>query len=103
LSIAKKLAGDERFLADLRERPALIHGALEVITETMSRYAAACLHSGGDGIFFATQVASSGLLTADETHRFAAPLHRRIAARSWGDSMRSRPFGTGPRRPCGFR
>ncbi|MCI0545395.1 MAG: uroporphyrinogen decarboxylase, partial [Actinobacteria bacterium] len=78
LSIAKKLAGDERFLADLRERPALIHGALEVITETMSRYAVACLQSGGDGIFFATQVASSALLTADEHHRFAEPYDRQV-------------------------
>lgn len=86
LSIAKKLAGDERFLADLRERPALIHGALEVIAETMSRYAAACLQSGGDGIFFATQVASSGLLTADEHHRFAEPYDRQVLEQVAGRS-----------------
>jgi uroporphyrinogen decarboxylase len=78
LSIAKKLADEERFLADLRERPALIHRALEVITETMSRYAAVCLQSGGDGIFFATQVASSGLLTPDEHRTFAEPYDRQV-------------------------
>jgi uroporphyrinogen decarboxylase len=87
LSIAKKLAGDERFLEDLRERPALMHGALEVITETMGRYAAACLQSGGDGIFFATQVASSGLLTADEHRRFAEPYDRQVLEQVAGRSF----------------
>jgi uroporphyrinogen decarboxylase len=86
LSIAKKLAGEARFLADLRERPALIHGALEAITETMSRYAAACLQSGGDGIFFATQVASSGLLTADEHRAFAEPYDRQVLGQVAGRS-----------------
>ncbi len=78
LSIAKKLAGDERLLADLREKPAQIHGALEVITETMRRYVTACLDSGGDGIFFATQVAASGLLTADQHRTFAEPYDRQV-------------------------
>ncbi|MFQ5881041.1 MAG: uroporphyrinogen decarboxylase family protein [Candidatus Methylomirabilales bacterium] len=86
LTIAKKLAGDQQFLTDLRERPALIHGALEVITETMSRYAAACLEAGGDGIFFATQMAPADLLTVEEYRTFAEPYDRRIlelvAARS---------------------
>lgn len=78
LTIARKLAGDEQFLADLRGRSALIHEALEVITETMSRYAAACLASGGDGIFFATQVSAAGLLTAEEHRIFAEPYDRRV-------------------------
>lgn len=86
LSIAKKLAGDERFFADLRERSGLIHGALEVITETTSRYVAACLRSGGDGIFFATQVASSGLLTAEEHRTFAEPYDRRVLEQVAGRS-----------------
>ena len=34
LTIIKKLAGEERFLEDLRERPALIHAALDAVTET---------------------------------------------------------------------
>ncbi|MGH7387107.1 MAG: uroporphyrinogen decarboxylase family protein, partial [Candidatus Methylomirabilales bacterium] len=58
-----------------------------VITETMSRYAAACLQSGGDGIFFATQVASSGLLTADEHHRFAEPYDRQVLEQVAGRSL----------------
>lgn len=86
LTIAKKLTSEERFLADLRERPGVIHRALEVITETTSRYALACLESGGDGIFFATQMAASGVLSADEHRTFAEPYDRRVltqvAARS---------------------
>jgi uroporphyrinogen decarboxylase len=86
LSIAKKLAGEERFLADLRERPAQIRGTLEVITETMRRYVAACLDSGGDGIFFATQVAASGLLAADEHRTFAEPYDRQVLEQVAGRS-----------------
>lgn len=78
LTIAKKLAGDAQFLADLRKRPDLIHRALDVITETMSRYAVACLESGGDGIFFATQVAAPGLITAEEHRNFGEPYDRRV-------------------------
>lgn len=88
LSIAKKLAGDERFLADRRERPAQIHGALEVITETMRRYVGACLDSGGDGIFFATQVAADGILTADEHRTFAEPYDREVLE----EAARRSPF-----------
>ncbi|MFQ5988652.1 MAG: uroporphyrinogen decarboxylase family protein [Candidatus Methylomirabilales bacterium] len=78
LTIMKKLAGEERFLEDLRERPALIHGALDAVTETMCRYVAACLGSKADGIFFATQVASSGFLTAEQHRTFAEPYDRRV-------------------------
>ncbi|MFQ5656724.1 MAG: uroporphyrinogen decarboxylase family protein [Candidatus Methylomirabilales bacterium] len=78
LTIVKKLADNGRFVADLRERPALIHAALDVVTETMRQYAAACLESGADGIFFATQVASSDLFTAEEHQIFAVPYDRRI-------------------------
>jgi uroporphyrinogen decarboxylase len=65
-------------LDDLRERPALIHAALEAVTETMSRFVAACLGSKADGIFFATQVVASDLLTAEEHRIFAEPYDRRV-------------------------
>jgi uroporphyrinogen decarboxylase len=77
LSIARKLAGDARFLADLRGQPRLIHGALEVITETTRRYVGACLDAGADGIFYATQVAGDSLLTPEEHRGFAEPYDRR--------------------------
>lgn len=78
LTIIKKLAGEERFLEDLRERPALIHAALDAVTETMDRFVAACLESKADGIFFATQVAVAGLLTAEEHRIFGEPCDRRV-------------------------
>lgn len=78
LTIAKKLAGDQQFLPGLHERPAVIHGALEVITETMTRYAMACLESGADGIFFATQMAAYGLVSAGEHRIFGEPYDRRV-------------------------
>lgn len=78
LTITKKLAGEERFVEDLKQRPALIHAALDVVTETMNRFVAACLGSKADGIFFATQVAASGLLTAEEHRIFAEPYDRRV-------------------------
>lgn len=78
LSIARKLAGDTRFFGDLRERPALIRGALEIITATMRRYVAVCLSAGAEGIFFATQVAGDGLLTADEHRDFGEPYDRQV-------------------------
>lgn len=81
LTIAKKLAGEERFLADLRERPRILSRGLEVITETVDRYAAACLAAGGDGVFFATQVATADLLSAEEHRAFAEPYDRYILER----------------------
>ncbi len=78
LTIAKKLAGNEQFLTSLRERPAVMHGVLEVITQTMIRYAIACLESGADGIFFATQMADYGLVTAGEHRIFGEPYDRRV-------------------------
>lgn len=78
LTIAKKLAGEEKFLAGLHERPAVIHRALEVITETMTRYAFACLESGADGIFFATQMAAYGMMTVGEHRIFGEPYDRRV-------------------------
>jgi uroporphyrinogen decarboxylase len=86
LTIAKKLAGEERFLVDLRERPQMLSRGVEVITETMDRYAAACLAAGADGIFFATQVATTDLLSVEEHRTFAEPYDRyileRVAAKS---------------------
>ncbi len=81
LTIAKKLAGEERFLVDLRERPQMLSRGLEVITETMDRYAAACLAAGADGIFFATQVATTDLLSGEEHRAFAEPSDRYILER----------------------
>ncbi|MFQ5532551.1 MAG: uroporphyrinogen decarboxylase family protein [Candidatus Methylomirabilales bacterium] len=86
LTIVKKLADNGRFVADLRERPALIHAALDVVTETMRQYAVACLESGANGIFFATQAASSDLFTSEEHQIFSVPYDRRVLEQVAGRS-----------------
>jgi uroporphyrinogen decarboxylase len=69
LTIAKQLAGDLVF-EHLRGHPDDLEAGLRVITETTARFAQVCLKHGADGIFFATQLASYDLLSADEYQRF---------------------------------
>src|SRR5712692_5575359 len=76
LTIARKLAGD-RLQADLETQPDAVMGALEVITDTVIRYAAAVVTAGADGIFYASQDASRDV--QDESHaRFSMPYSRRV-------------------------
>jgi uroporphyrinogen decarboxylase len=77
LTIAKKLAGD-RLAADLEARPGDVLAALEVITETMVRYAAATLAAGADGVFFATQMGSAEIMGEEDKARFGTPYARRV-------------------------
>jgi uroporphyrinogen decarboxylase len=69
LTLAYKLAG-EAVLEHLRQRPADLHFGLATIAETTGRYGVAALAAGADGIFFATQLARSSLLSADEYRAF---------------------------------
>ncbi len=66
LTTAYKLAGD-LLLKDMRERPALVHAALEAITETTRRFAAKSLERGAEGFFFASQL-SNHTLVDDATY-----------------------------------
>lgn len=77
LTIARKLAGD-RVVADLREAPDAVTPALDAITDTVARYAAASLEAGAEGIFFATQAASPESFTREEHDRFDLARVRRI-------------------------
>jgi uroporphyrinogen decarboxylase len=78
LTIARKLAGDERLLADLREAPAVVEAALGAITETMTGYALAALGAGADGLFVATQTGTAEFLSEADNARFGAPYARRV-------------------------
>jgi uroporphyrinogen decarboxylase len=69
LTLAYKLAGDV-VLDHLRSHPSDLHFGLATIAETTARFGAAALAAGADGIFFATQLARSSLLTADEYRDF---------------------------------
>jgi uroporphyrinogen decarboxylase len=69
LTLAFKLAGDA-VQRHLRDHPGDLHFGLATIAETTARFGAAALAAGADGIFFATQLARSSLLTAEEYRDF---------------------------------
>jgi uroporphyrinogen decarboxylase len=73
LTTARKMAGDERLFTDLRARPEAVHQALQAITETTQDFARAAFAAGADGIFFATQCATSDLCTREEYAAFGCP------------------------------
>ncbi len=72
LTAAKNLAG-ERLMQDLREHPNELHRALDHLAATTQRFARAAIDAGADAIFFATQMASSDVLTLDEYREFGEP------------------------------
>ncbi|MGE3273307.1 MAG: uroporphyrinogen decarboxylase family protein, partial [Chloroflexota bacterium] len=68
LMIARRLLPGD--IAELRtamqEQPDALRSALNAVTATMTGYARAAIENGADGLFYATNVASEGLLTPDE-------------------------------------
>lgn len=77
LTIARKLAGD-RLLGDLTDHPDAVLAALDTITQTVIRYVAAVAQVGADGIFYASQDASSDVLGEGEHARFSMPYSWRV-------------------------
>lgn len=69
LTVARKLAGD-RVIHDLREYPAILHKALEIITETTIDFVKNNIAAGASGIFFATACANYDFMTIPEYHEF---------------------------------
>ena len=85
LTIASKLAGD-RLLEDLASAPDAVRAALEVITGTTARYAAAALAAGADGLFFATQAANAEAVSEAVSTTWDLPYARRVLERVRGVS-----------------
>jgi len=79
LTIAMKLS-DGRVLDHLRERPDAVHEALAAITTTTHAMTAATLERGASGIFFATQCATTDLMTVTEYEEFGARYDREVLA-----------------------
>ena len=77
LTIARKLAGD-RLAEDLRDSPAAVMAALEVIADTVIRYAGAVAKTGAEGIFYASQDASPDVMSQADHTKFAMPYSRRV-------------------------
>lgn len=77
LSIARKLRGPH-LNDDLRTHPAEVTGALEAITETVTRFAELALAEGVSGIFYSIQAASLSQHTEEEYARFGEPYDRQV-------------------------
>ncbi len=58
LMAARYLRGDTQWYVDMREHPADFAAGLEVITETMARFARAAVEAGAAGLFYAVQAAT---------------------------------------------
>jgi len=78
LSIARTLAGDQALVRYLRENPEDLHTGLEIITDVTARFAAESLAAGADGVFFATQCATTPYLTVEEYEEFGRPYDLRV-------------------------
>src|SRR5215468_6123996 len=76
--------GREQALDLLRSEPAAVERALHAMAETLAAYAGACLGAGADGLFYATNMATGDLATAEECRRFQRPFDLRILARAAG-------------------
>jgi uroporphyrinogen decarboxylase len=86
LTIARKLAGD-RLAGDLREHPEAVLGALDLITDTVIRYAGAVAQAGADGIFYATQDASRDVMPEGDHAKFSMPYSWRVLESLKGASL----------------
>ena len=75
LSVAARLApSEELFLQHLREHTDKVQHALEVVTETFTRFSKACLERGASGLFYATTGwATTQRMTVEEYQLFARP------------------------------
>ena len=72
LTIAMKLSNGQ-VIQHLRQEPALIHDALRAITAVTRQLTEATLRHGASGIFFATQAASTDVMTPEEYVEFGVP------------------------------
>jgi uroporphyrinogen decarboxylase len=74
---AIKLRGPQA-VEDMRRHPELIKAGLEIITEVTIAFALAVVRAGADGVFFATQGATSHVMTEAEYKEFGVPYDVRV-------------------------
>ena len=72
--------GREQAMGFLREAPRETARAFDVMAETLAEYARQCLAAGADGLFYATNVATRALMSAEECRRWQRPWDLRILA-----------------------
>jgi uroporphyrinogen decarboxylase len=78
LTIARTLAGETALLRYLRDSIDETHEGLDIITEATARFSEECLSAGADGLFFATQCASTAYMPIEEYEEFARPYDLRV-------------------------
>lgn len=78
LTVAREIAGDGVLLSHLRDHPQELRRGLSIIADSYGRYAEECLRAGADGIFFATQCATTDMLSEDEYQEFGIPYDRHV-------------------------
>jgi uroporphyrinogen decarboxylase len=69
LTTARKLRGEAQ-VEDLRKHPDALAAGLRVITEVTIEFSLAALKAGAHGLFFATQLATTDVLTEEEYRKF---------------------------------
>ena len=79
LTIAMKLS-DGKVLNHMRQQPANVHEALAAITEVTHQMTATTLERGAYGIFFATQCATTDLVSIAEYREFGAAYDLQVLA-----------------------
>lgn len=70
--------GRDQAMGFLRDAPRETARAFDVMAETLAEYARLCLAAGADGLFYATNVATRALMTAEECRRWQRPWDLRI-------------------------
>ncbi|MBI5880132.1 MAG: uroporphyrinogen decarboxylase [Chloroflexi bacterium] len=88
LMVARYLRGDTLWFVDMREHPADFAAGIEVITESMSRFARAAIEAGAAGLFFALQNATYRHVSESEYRASGLPNDLKIiesanAAGAW--------------------
>ncbi len=78
LSIARTLSGEQALVRYLRETPDELLRGLDIIADVTAQFAVESLAAGADGIFFATQCASTEYLTVEEYEEFGRPYDLRV-------------------------
>ena len=76
--LAARLAGREAFLQQVRHEPDAVQPGLRTISQTVGDFGQACLQSGADGIFYAIDLASRGVLTEQEYRLLGAGYDRPV-------------------------
>jgi uroporphyrinogen decarboxylase len=80
LAIASRMtASEDVFFQHLKQHTAEVDFALEVITETFTRFSRACLERGASGLFYATTSwATTDRLTEREYRKLASPFDLKL-------------------------